>query len=103
MQDIVAFEGPNRFLSNFWPAPIVYGGIAFPTTEHAYQAAKSVSPDKARYIASLPTPGQAKRAGKTVVLRPDWEQSKDYVMLDLLRLTFALPVLRWKLLATEDA
>lgn len=48
------------------------------------------------------TPGAAKRVGKTLTLRPDWEQVKDAIMLDVLRLKFALPDLRYKLLCTAN-
>lgn len=99
---INSFQGAYRFLSNFYPAHVVYGGITFPTTEHAYQAAKSADIHNAQRIAQLPTPGDAKRAGRTLVIRTDWEQVKEQVMLDLLRLKFALPHLREKLLATGD-
>lgn len=98
--DILAFQGPYRFLSNFWPAPVRYGGILFPTTEHAYQAAKSNDRNEAVRVSLLKSPGDAKRVGRTLTVRPDWEQVKEAVMLDVLRLKFALPDLRRKLLAT---
>lgn len=102
MNDILSFQGPHRFLSNFWPAPVRYGGILFPTTEHAYQAAKSDDVNEAIRVSLLKTPGDAKRVGRTLVVRENWEQIKRPIMLDVLRLKFNLPDLRRKLLATGD-
>lgn len=39
---IFTFAGPYRFLSNFYPAPFVWDDILWPTSEHAYQAAKTL-------------------------------------------------------------
>jgi predicted NAD-dependent protein-ADP-ribosyltransferase YbiA (DUF1768 family) len=33
-------SGLGRYLSNFWPSKVRYGGLVFPSVEHAYQAAK---------------------------------------------------------------
>lgn len=102
MNDVLSFQGPHRFLSNFWPAPVRYGGILFPTTEHAYQAAKSDDVNEAIRVSLLKSPGDAKRVGRTLVVRKDWEQVKRQIMLDVLRLKFSLPDLRRRLLATGD-
>lgn len=41
------FDGTKyRFLSNFWPAIVFYDGLEYPTTEHAYQAAKTLDWEK---------------------------------------------------------
>lgn len=93
-----------EFLSNFSDSPIEYEGIRYPTVEHAFQAAKSLSPADRRRIASLPYPRLAKKEGRRVKLRPNWDQLKDGIMLQLLRLKFAPgSVLAEKLLATGDA
>jgi hypothetical protein len=49
------------------------------------------------------TPAEAKRLGKTILLRKHWEEVKVYIMLHLLKQKFAVPVLRDELLATGDA
>jgi hypothetical protein len=104
MDFIAEFKGPYRFLSNFYPARINYLGIMFDTTEHAFQAAKACTRADAIRIASIIKPGDAKRAGKKLeLLRPDWEQVKELVMLDVLRLKFQHPDLRRKLLETGTA
>jgi N-glycosidase YbiA len=96
------FSGQNRFLSNFYPSVVNFEGLRYPTVEHAFQSAKS--PDQAvrLRIASLPSAGAAKRAGRQVVI-PDvaaWDAKKDSVMLDLLLEKFSIPELCSKLLAT---
>ena len=41
---ISSFDGPDRFLSNFWPCKVMLDGVEYASTEHAYQAAKSDDP-----------------------------------------------------------
>jgi hypothetical protein len=103
---ISEFQNEYRFLSNFWTVP---GGvklegskIRFPTIEHAYQAAKIKDLTAWHRVAKLPTPGAAKRFGKTVVLRTDWEHVKLPIMLSLVRQKFANDPLRAKLLETGE-
>ena len=97
---ILYFKEENAFLSNFYESPVRFEGINYPTVEHAFQAAKSLSADVRQKIASATTPGGAKGLGRQVCLRPDWEQIKDSVMLECVREKFKNPELREKLLAT---
>lgn len=99
---INCFEREYAFLSNFYPSPIKYEGIKYPTVEAAFQAAKTSDLHMKMAIATADNPGKAKRMGRKVVLREDWEEIKDKVMEDCLRLKFSDPVLREKLLATGD-
>lgn len=82
MAAITEFTGNYRWLSNFWPAPVTIEAFTFPSTEHAYQAAKSLDPRDWNQILVL-NPGQAKRYGQRIKLRPDWEQIKLDVMREL--------------------
>lgn len=101
---IAEFQGDYRFLSNFWPAEVVFEGITYPTVEHAYQAAKTLDVAERRRIAAMPAPADAKRAGRALPLRPDWERVKFEVMEICVRYKFTHhPDLRAKLLATGDA
>ncbi len=86
---IDSFRGEYRFLSNFYPAPVVYEGINYPSVEHAYQAAKTQDEAKRIQIAAMEKAADAKAAGRLVVLQPDWEDVKLVVMKKLLRLKFA--------------
>jgi ribA/ribD-fused uncharacterized protein len=75
------FQGEYRFLSNFFPSPVTYGDVTYPTAEHAYQAAKTREPAVRSRVASLATPGEAKRYGRLILLREGWERAKKPVML----------------------
>ncbi len=97
---VTQFTGEHRFLSNFWASPVAMQGIVYPTVEHAFQAAKSLDAGMRRHICDQRTPGDAKRAGRQLVLRSDWEVIKLDVMLQLLRAKFSDPYLGQRLLAT---
>lgn len=100
MDDIVEFSGAYRFLSNFWPAVVYLDDEEYRSTEYAFHAGKTFDPAMRRMIREAVTPGQAKRLGRHVPLRPDWEEVKVPFMLDLNRQKFAHPELREALLAT---
>jgi ribA/ribD-fused uncharacterized protein len=101
---INSFEGDNAFLSNFYPSSIKVDDITYPTVEHAFQASK-LDPDNLwvkTAISHLDTPGKAKRFGRKVTLRSNWEQIKNSIMLNLLRLKFSNSALKFLLLETGD-
>lgn len=102
-QPIREFRGNNRFLSNFYPAIVELDGVSYPTVEHAYQAAKTLDYKLREQVNSIMKPGGAKRWGRKVALRYDWEIVKQAVMLSLLRWKFARQPLRGRLLATGRA
>lgn len=85
---ITEFQGPYRFLSNFWPCDVFLDGVRYPSVEHAFQAAKTLNTEMRLYIRDLGTPGEAKKAGRGVTLRTNWEIIKNNVMGDLLRQKF---------------
>lgn len=99
---VIRFYGGSPF-SNFAPVPIEVDGKLWPSTEHYYQAMKTLDPAMQESIRSMRTPGRAKRAGRMVDLRPDWEEIKEEVMLKALRVKFSIPTLRRALLSTGDA
>ncbi|MCC7422631.1 MAG: NADAR family protein [Planctomycetaceae bacterium] len=85
---IDSFRGTYRFLSNFWPAEVVYEGTRYASVEHAYQAAKCLHRSEKEMVRTAATPGQAKRLARTVTVRFDWEEIRVGVMRDLVRLKF---------------
>jgi ribA/ribD-fused uncharacterized protein len=91
---IAAFHGDHFFLSNFSESPVVFDGQAYPTVEHAFQAAKTFEPEQRQLIRDAPTPATAKRLGRSrqVDLRADWEQVKFDIMYGLLKQKFARPI-----------
>lgn len=100
---IDSFIGEYAFLSNFHPlgAGMLFKGIVYPTSEHAYQAEKSASLDVRRHIAKLHTPTLAKRYGKIVKRRPDFD--RDQSMLEVVLCKFQIPDLKQELLHTNDS
>lgn len=99
---VMQYHGQFRFLSNFYPSPIRLGGTVYPTVEHAYQAAKTLDSQERASIAQARTPGDAKRLGRKVTIRADWEDIKLAVMLACLRQKFQSEPLRSQLIATGD-
>lgn len=95
---IYEFNGEFAFLSNFYPVDLVWDYMLWPTSEHAYQAAKTLDAVSRRNIAMLATPGQAKQAGKTLVLRPDWDIIKFDIMESIVRAKFIQNLPQAKLL-----
>lgn len=100
---IHGFFGPFRFLSNFHFVKVEWNGIIFPTTEHAYQAAKSDDPEVWRLFASLKTPAEAKKLSHQLVVPADWHESRKFdVMYELTKKKYAADPLRQLLLDTGE-
>lgn len=97
------FDGRYRFLSSFWTAAVVFEDVLYPSSEHAYQAAKSKSSSVRLMIRQAPTPGKAKRLGRTIEIRKDWDAIKLDVMEQIVRDKFTrTQALGELLLATGD-
>jgi ribA/ribD-fused uncharacterized protein len=100
---IIEFEDQFAFLSNFYNSPFEYDGIKYPTNEHFFQAMKTLDQEERKVIAAVATPGEAKRLGRKVTLRADWEEVKTDVMMLGLRLKFSQnPSLAASLIETGD-
>lgn len=101
-QSIKEFKNEYAFLSNFYPAPIIYNGICFKNNEAAFQAQKSTDIGIQMKFASY-NANTAKQRGKKIALRPDWEYIKIGIMNTLCYLKFLQnPDLRQMLLATGN-
>lgn len=100
---ITKFTGQYKFLSNFFACEVEYEGIAYPSSEHAFQAAKTLDRNERIKIARASSPGMAKTLGRHVSLRRDWEETKDSIMEEILRIKFSNPELKDKLLRTGDS
>lgn len=100
---VYGFFGSFRWLSNFHLVPITYDGLTYPTTEHAYQAAKSFDPKIRQLFAEvIEKPKDARLYGQEIELDPSWEVRKLEVMLDITRIKFKQEPLRTWLLETEN-
>jgi N-glycosidase YbiA len=100
MVAIERFSGPYRFLSNFYPCGVEYKNSSYRSVEHAYQAAKAVNESDRAWVASMPTAAEAKKAGRVVQCRDDWNSVKVGIMEECLRSKFSSPYLRHLLVST---
>ena len=94
------------FMSNFAPYPFSDGNKIWPTSEHYFQAQKFLIPEIQEKIRQIASPMDAALEGRNRQnpLRPDWEEIKDKVMLQALRMKFSQhPEIAKELLATGDA
>lgn len=101
-QAITHFSYTYAFLSNFSASPVLMDGVWYPSVECAYQAAKTTDP-KLREPFIKYKPGVAKREGRKLSLRDNWDGIKNGIMLDLLREKFKITHLKQSLLATGNA
>lgn len=85
---IESFQGKYRFLSNFWPVTVVLDSVSYPSVENAYQAAKTLDLDCRKPFVGC-TPWLAKRWGRKLDIRVDWDAVKVNVMRDLLSQKFS--------------
>ena len=96
-------ESPGFSRGECQPVFVYYEGMRFPSVEHAFQAAKTNDLETRKLFMIAPTAKDAKRFGRQVKLRKDWDSVKVNVMEMLLRQKFARPALREQLLSTEDS
>ena len=99
---VMRFRGEYDFLSNMYEAPFTWDGRSYRNSEAAFQSAKTLDPaerDRFSELAGV----TAKRAGKKLPLREDWEQAKLGIMEKVLRAKFSQnPELLRRLEATGD-
>ncbi len=103
--NIKGFFVDFRWLSNFHLCPVSYEGQLFPSSEHAYQAAKII-PESRQYLINVSS-GQVKKEWKKYTLLDkdvfSWDNRKLGVMKIILMDKFTRnDELRYKLLDTED-
>lgn len=93
------FRDKYYFLSNMFPCNILYNGINYKSVESAFQAQK----DPSRINEFINLDGfAAKKLGRKVTLRKDWETIKLSIMEDLLRVKFSDKTLHDQLLAVTE-
>ncbi|BDI06298.1 NADAR family protein [Sphaerotilus microaerophilus] len=86
-----ANEKPYGAFSNLYRRPVIFEGVVFPTSEHAYQAGKARKPAVRDWILSAPTPALAAMAAHGLYVwdvAPDWAQTKFDRMRRVLRAKF---------------
>lgn len=85
---ITHFKGHYDFLSNFHSSKVTYAGVEYPTIEHAYQASKTLDTAQQEKIRLAESPAKAKKLGKRVTLRSDWDAVKVDIMRGLIEQKF---------------
>lgn len=100
---IDSFTGKFSFLSNFYESTIYVDGERYRSVEHAFQAHKTLDPWSRKVIREANTPSEAKKLGRSVPLRGDWEEVKVDLMRSFVKKKFENPLLRPLLLDTGDA
>ena len=101
---IERFDGNYGWLSNFAPCTVKWQNIVFHSVEAFYQAMKSADPAVIATFVNM-TAREAKKAGKTVIMRDDWDDIKLDVMSYGLEQKFISgnnPELTEKLIATGN-
>ena len=107
---ITSFSGQYSFLSNFYLQRILYDGNWFPSVEHAFQSMKMLPAERVNsninfraFQSPSVTPGQAKRLGRKVTMRADWDEIRQIVMETLVSKKFDYMDLRALLIETSPA
>lgn len=99
---IYAFRDEYDFLSNFYSCQIEYQGLWYQNAEAAFQAQKCIHEEDKQLFCGLPA-AKAKRRGRQVPLRSDWECVKLGFMEEIVRAKFLQNShLAGKLLATKE-
>jgi len=102
MTKISSFSGLYGFLSNTYMCEFLDdNGLSHKSVEHYYQSHKTVDPNERNKIRCAEAPMESKRLGRKCQLRTHWEQIKDSIMEDALRLKFKNEDLKSKLIATH--
>lgn len=107
VSEIKGFYEPFRWLSNFYPLTdyILYQGIEYSSTEHFYQAMKSLDHEVRLHVSTLKV-GKTKKycspENEDFIQRPDWLKLKIQVMEFALRQKFSQDFFKTLLLATGD-
>lgn len=97
------FSGKNRWLSNFWPCEVKYEELIYPSSEHAYVAAKTLNLQDRLVISAIPTANLVKKYGRSLMLRPNWDNIRLEEMYKIVFDKFTRNIdLSEKLLATEN-
>jgi len=90
-----------NWFSNMEVTPLIIDGVQWPSVENYFQSQKSLEPS-VQYSFRKITPSESKRLGRSVLIRPDWEQVKEAVMEKALRIKFARDPWKSQLKATGD-
>lgn len=98
------FRGEYFFLSNCYPATTPHRGRLFPTSEHAYMAARTEDAGAIAAILATPDPLEAQKIGWAARQVDGWDQLRFAVMDEIVTSKFThSSALAAKLVATAGA
>jgi ribA/ribD-fused uncharacterized protein len=100
---ITSYTGEWEWLSNFAYTPFRFIPLpekVWPTAEHCYQSLKARHPEQMEWIASAPSPSEAKRRGRSVAMRDNFDKIKRQHMMQVMLSKFGSGELRDRLAAT---
>ena len=81
---ILGFFNEHRYLSNFHITDVMFEGVLYPSSECAYQAAKTLDLAAREKFVGL-SPKGSKKAGRDLTLRSDWETVKYEIMYQIVK------------------
>lgn len=103
VNEINSFRGKCYFLSNFYEAKVTHDGITYLNNEAAFQACKLKNPSERISFSNL-DPSSAKKRGRSVRIRGDWENVKETIMYEVCLAKFTQNEdLKRKLIETGDS
>jgi|ERR1035437_1316875 ribA/ribD-fused uncharacterized protein len=85
-EEIYFYGGP---LSAFASTPISISGVTWPSAAHFYYGQKTLDENLREEIRRSVTPVEARKLGKSLKLRPQWEEMKFDIMLVAFRAKFS--------------
>ncbi len=96
------FREEYEFLSNFYPAKMEFEGVAYHNSEAVYQAQKCKFPEDKLLFSNMYA-DEAKKFGRKVEMREDWDEVKVELMTQIVEAKFSQhPELAVRLLETGD-
>ena len=96
------FVGEYKFLSNFYSSEVMLDAVVYPNVENAYQASKTTNEEMRIPFENI-SPVDAKRMGKTLKMRPDFDSIKVNIMYRLVKQKFYDPELAKRLIETRES
>lgn len=75
-------RGKFGCLSNFFPCKVEFDGLCYKNSEAAWQSLKTLDMEQRARFCNY-SASESKRVGRRVSLRPDWEDIKYKLMIDV--------------------
>lgn len=101
---IDSFRDEYDFLSNFYYCFVIYNDAAYKTSEHLYQALKTTDMNWRERVRKADTPVKAKRLGRQLPLRSNFDNVKIQLMHTVLKAKFTQNShMKQALLDTKDS